>query len=39
VSEALAIAETSKRLDPGNTYYTNIADQLRHLTLGPAQGS
>ena len=39
VSEALAIAETSQRLDPGNAYYTNIAEQLRHLTLRPSQGS
>jgi len=29
VQEALAVAETSKTLDPGNSFYTNVAEQLR----------
>jgi hypothetical protein len=29
LQEALAVAETSKKLDPGNAFYTNAAEQLR----------
>jgi len=36
VGEALAVAETSQRLDPGNAFYTNVAGQLRRM---PSQGS
>jgi hypothetical protein len=32
VREALAVAETSQKLDPGNSFYTNVAQQLRQAT-------
>jgi hypothetical protein len=34
VQEALAVAETSKKLDPGNAFYTNVAEQLRQASAG-----
>jgi hypothetical protein len=36
VSEALALAETCKKLDPGNAFYTNVAEQLRLMNRSVA---
>jgi hypothetical protein len=32
VNDALTLAETSKKLDPGNAFYTNIAAQIRQMS-------
>lgn len=37
LSEALAVAEMSMKLDPGNAFFTNVAESLRHATRTQAQ--
>ncbi len=34
VDEAVAVAETSRRLDPRNGFYASVVDQLRRMKLG-----
>jgi tetratricopeptide (TPR) repeat protein len=39
VAEALALAEVTLKLDPGNAFYTNVAAQLRQMKPSAAPGA